>query len=134
MHEARASLEERSATLGASRTGHDVRVADVMGRRTVLGARVLDLRSRLELLSDERVIAAARQDDLVGRENATRRLVEAVDVRMVVVDARLETLREHRRQQSERVRAVAAHLDVLRRQRTEAENTFARDSGTTIAY
>jgi chromosome segregation protein len=124
MNAARASLEERSATIGASRTGHDVRVAEVMGRRTVVGARVVELRARLEQLSDERVAAAAQRDDLVGRESATRQLVEAIDVRMALVDARLQVLREHRRQQSERVRAVAARLDGLRRERTEAETAL----------
>ena len=127
MHVARASLEERSAIIGASRTGHDVRVAEVMGRRAVVGARVVDLSVRLEHLSDERAAAAAQRDDLVGREAATRRLVEAVDLRMVLVDTRLVTMRERRRQQSERVRAVAARLDGLRRQRTEAE-AFLREA------
>ena len=124
MNAARASLEERSATVGASRTGHDVRVAEVTGRRTVVGSRVVELRARLEQLSDERAAAAAQRDDLVGRESATRRLVESIDVRMAVVDARLQVLREHRRQQSERVRAVAARLDGLRRQRTESETAL----------
>jgi len=127
MNAARASLEERSATIGASRTGHDVRVAEVMGRRTVVSARVVDLQARLGQLTDERVAAAAQRDDLEGREVVTRRLVDSVDVRMALLDARLETLREHRRQQSERVRAVAARLDDLRRQRTEAE-TSLRDT------
>jgi chromosome segregation protein len=121
MHVARASLEERLAIIGASRTGHDVRVAEVMGRRAVVGARVVDLRVRLEQLSDERATAAAQRGDLVGREAVTRRLVEAVDLRMALVDTRLVTMRERRRQQSERVRAIAARLDGLRRQRTEAE-------------
>ena len=100
-----------------------------MGRRTVVGARVVELRARLEQLSDERAAAAAQRDDLVGRESATRQLVEAVDVRMALVDARLQVLRERRRQQSERVRAVAARLDGLRRERTEAETALrkARD-------
>ena len=124
MNAARASLEERSATIGASRTGHDVRVAEVTGRRTVVGARVVELRARLEQLSDERAVAAAQRNDLVGRESATHRLVDAVDVRMAVVDARLQVLRERRRQQSERVRAVAARLDGLRRERTEAETAL----------
>ena len=110
MNVARASLEERSATLGASRTGHDVRVAEVMGRRTVVGARVVELRARLEQLSDERAAAAAQRDDLVGRESATRQLVEAVDVRMALVDARLQVLRERRRQQSEAARGVAVRI------------------------
>ncbi|GIS99112.1 MAG: hypothetical protein CM1200mP26_08250 [Acidimicrobiales bacterium] len=126
MNATRASLEERSAVIGASRTGHDVRVAEVMGRRTVVSARVVDLQARLGQLTDERVAAAAQREDLEGREAMTRRLVDSVDVRMAVLDARLETLREHRRQQSERVRAVAARLDGLRRQRTEAESSLAR--------
>jgi len=121
MNAARVSLEERSATIGASRIGHDVRVAEVMGRRTVVSARVVDLQARLGQLTDERVAAAAQRDDLEGREAITRRLIDSVDVRMSVLDVRLEKLREHRRQQSERVRAVAARLDGLRRQRTEAE-------------
>ena len=124
MNAARASLEERSATIGASRTGHDVRVAEVMGRRTVVSARVVDLQARLGQLTDERVAAAAQRDDLEGREAITRRLIDSVDVRMSVLDVRLEKLREHRRQQSERVRAVAARLDGLRRQRTEAETSL----------
>ncbi|MCH2422581.1 MAG: chromosome segregation protein SMC [Acidimicrobiales bacterium] len=124
MNATRASLEERSAVIGASRTGHDVRVAEVMGRRTVVSARVVDLQARLGQLTDERVAAAAQREDLEGREAMTRRLVDSVDVRMAVLDARLETLREHRRQQSERVRAVAARLDGLRRQRTEAESSL----------
>jgi chromosome segregation protein len=124
MNAARASLEERSATIGASRTGHDVRVAEVMGRRDVVGARVGDLQARLGQLTDERVAAAAQRDDLEGREVITRQLVDSVDVRMSVLDAQLETLRERRRQQSERVRAVAARLDDLRRQRTEAETSL----------
>ena len=124
MNAARASLEERSATIGASRTGHDVRVAEVMGRRDVVGARVGDLQARLGQLTDERVAAAAQRDDLEGREVIPRQLVDSVDVRMSVLDAQLETLRERRRQQSERVRAVAARLDDLRRQRTEAETSL----------
>ncbi|SVC72700.1 uncharacterized protein METZ01_LOCUS325554, partial [marine metagenome] len=96
----------------------------VMGRRTVVSARVVDLQARLGQLTDERVAAAAQRDDLEGREAITRRLVDSVDVRMAVLDVRLETLREHRRQQSERVRAVAARLDGLRRQRTEAETSL----------
>ena len=124
MNATRASLEERSAVIGASRTGHDVRVAEVMGRRTVVSARVVDLQARLGQLTDERVAAAAQREDLEGREAMTRRLVDSVDVRMALLDARLETLREHRRQQSERVRAVAARLDGLRRQRTEAESSL----------
>ena len=124
MNVARASLEERSTVIGASRIGHDVRVAEVMGRRTVVSARVLDLQARLGQLTDERVAAAAQRDDLEGREAITRRLVDSVDVLMALLDARLETLREHRRQQSERVRAVAARLDGLRRQRTEAESSL----------
>jgi len=124
MNAARASLEERAATIGASRTGHDVRVAEVMGRRTVVGARVLDLRARLEQLTEERAAVAVQRDDLDGREALTGRLVDSIDVRMAVLDVRLEALREHRRRQSERVRAVAARLDDLRRQRTEAESSL----------
>ncbi len=124
MAAARNALEERAAGIGARRTGHDVRVADVTGRLTVVRARVVEVRARLEQLADERVAAAAQRDDLEGREAATRTLVDAVDARMAVVDARLDALREHRRRQSERVRAVAARLDGLRRDRTAAETAL----------
>ncbi len=124
MNAARNALEERAAGIGARRTGHDVRAADVTGRLAVVRTRVTEVRARLEQLADERVAAAAQRDDLAGREAATRSLVAAVDVRMLVVDARLEALREHRRRQSERVRAVAARLDGLRRDRTAAETAL----------
>jgi len=124
MNAARNDLEERAAGIGARRTGHDVRVADVTGRLTVVRARVVEVRARLEQLADERIAAAAQRDDLEGREAATRTLVDAVDARMAVVDARLDALREHRRHQSERVRAVAALLDGLRRDRTASETAL----------
>jgi chromosome segregation protein len=43
---------------------------------------------------------------------------------MALVDVRLDALREQRRCQSERVQAVAARLDDLRRRRTEAERAL----------
>ena len=134
MNAARNALEERAAGIGARRTGHDVRAAEVAGRLTVVRARVAEVGARLEQLADERVAAAAQRDDLEGREATTRALVDAVDARMVVVDARLGALRERRRRQSERVRAVAARLDGLRRERTAAETALreARDRSSRL--
>ena len=121
MNAARTALEERAADLGARRTGHDVQAAEVTGRQAVVRARVIELRSRLGQLTDEREVAASLRDDLFGRETASRRLMGELDGRMAVVDIRLDALRERRRQQSERVRAVAVRLDGLRRERSSAE-------------
>ena len=121
MNAARIALEERAADLGARRTGLDVQAAEVTGRQAVVRARVIELRSRLGQLTDEREVAASLRDDLVGRETASRRLMGELDGRMAVVDIRLDALRERRRQQSERVRAVAVRLDGLRMERSSAE-------------
>ena len=48
-----------------------------------------------------------------------------LDTRLAVVDRHLDTLREQRRLQSERVRNVAARLDGLRRDRSTAERGLA---------
>jgi chromosome segregation protein len=121
MNVARSDLEERTAALGARRTGHDVQLAEVTGRQAVVRARVAELRSRLAQLTDERAAASELSADLTGREAATRHLMGAVDGRMSVVDVRLDFLRDRRRLQSERVRAVALRLDGLRKDRSRAE-------------
>jgi chromosome segregation protein len=124
MNAARSDLEERAAALGARRTGHDVQVAEVTGQLAVVRARVAELRSRLAQLTDERAAASELSADLTGREAATRHLMGAVDGRMSVVDVKLDFLRDRRRLQSERVRAVALRLDGLRKDRSRAETAL----------
>tara|TARA_B100000586_G_scaffold135960_1_gene98417 strand:+ start:7 stop:1212 length:1206 start_codon:yes stop_codon:yes gene_type:complete len=120
----RGELEERAAEVGARRTEHEVRTADVTGRSAMARSRISELGTRLERLADERVEAAGRRDDLDRREAATNGLIGAVDVRMATADKRLESLREHRRLQSERVRSIAARLDELRKDRSAAETAL----------
>lgn len=120
----RGDLEERAAKVGARRTEHEVRTADVSGRMAMVRSRVSDLSGRLDRLSDERLEAAGRSDDLDRREEITNSLIAAVDLRMAAVDDRLESLRERRRLQSERVRSIAARLDELRRDRSSAETAL----------
>ncbi len=120
----RGRLEERSAELGARRTEHEVRAAQVTGRQAVVRERVLDLRGRLDHLAGEREVAAARVNDLDRREAAMASLMAALDGRMATVEERLEGLRERRRLQSERVRSVAARLDGLRSERSAAEDAL----------
>jgi len=124
MAEQRADLEERAAELSGRRTAHEVRLADLAARRTLLLNRVTEFSARLDDLNDQRQQADLRRSELDDRSAATRRLVEALDVRMALVDVRLDALREQRRCQSERVQAVAARLDDLRRRRTEAERAL----------
>ncbi|HJO79209.1 MAG TPA: chromosome segregation protein SMC [Acidimicrobiales bacterium] len=120
----RGELEERAAGVGARRTEHEVRTADVTARSTLVRSRVDELAGRLTHLVDERAEAADHSDDLDRREVATNRLIDAIDARMATADERLESLRDHRRLQSERVQSIAARLDDLRKDRTTAETAL----------
>jgi len=122
---ARGHLDERAVDLQRRRTAHEVRVADVTGRRELVAQRVTELAGRLDQLVDERRAATSERLTLDRREEAGRRLMAMLDTRLAVVDRHLDTLREQRRLQSERVRNVAARLDGLRRDRSTAERGLA---------
>jgi len=124
MGEARSQLEERAATVGAMRTDVEVRTTQVAERRQFLERRLAEVEQRLARMAEERAAAEARRLELDARQVATDRLITHVAGRTVVIEERLNDLRERRRKQSEAARAVATELDGLRKERSEAERTL----------
>jgi chromosome segregation protein len=121
MAEARSRLEERAAAVGAIRTDLEVRAAGLEDRRKFLHHRLAEVEERLARDAAQRAEAAAMRVELDRRQAATEYLATVVTDRLGRVDAELTDLRERRRRQSEAARAVANHLDGLRRQRQGAE-------------
>lgn len=125
MGEARSRLEERAAEVGAQRADLDVRTAATGERRQFLSRRLAEIEQRLEGAAAEREQAARRRAELDAKQVATDRLLAFVAERTAQIETVLNDLRERRRRQSEAARAVAAELDALRRERSEAENHLA---------
>lgn len=125
MGEARARLEERAAEVGARRADLDVRSAATRERQQFLSRRLAEIEQRLEGAAAEREQAARRRAELDAKQVATDRLLSFVTERTEQIQQVLDQLRERRRRQSEAARAVAAELDALRRERSEAETRLA---------
>jgi chromosome segregation protein len=122
---ARDRLERRGAEVHTLRTRLEVRAAGLDERRRVLSARLADVESRLERNRDQREEAEHGRRRLEGLAAVTARLAEVVGARLEHIESGLRALRERRRQQSEEVRAIAAHLDDARRRRVDAERELA---------
>ncbi|HWW52285.1 MAG TPA: AAA family ATPase, partial [Acidimicrobiales bacterium] len=122
---ARSRLDQRAAALRAVRTDIEVRVAGLEERRSLLGRRRLEVEERLTRHLSERADAQRRREELEGQVVALGRLAFVVASRLATVDARLMSLREQRRLQSEHVHALSARLDALRRERASAEHSLA---------
>ena len=119
--EARGTIEEKAAAIGALRTDLEVRAAGLDERRQFLRRRLDELEERLARDAAERGAAEAKRVELDRRETALDRLTAFVAERSDAVEAGLAVLRERRREQSEAARAVASRLDTLRRRRSDAE-------------
>ncbi|MCB1015077.1 MAG: chromosome segregation protein SMC, partial [Acidimicrobiales bacterium] len=119
--EARGSIEEKAAAIGALRTDLEVRAAGLDERRQFLRRRLDELEARLARDAAERDAAEAKRVALDRRQVALDRLTAFVAERTTVVEEGLADLRERRRKQSEAARAVASRLDTLRRERADAE-------------
>lgn len=119
--DARGSIEEKAAAIGALRTDLEVRAAGLDERRQFLRRRLDELEERLARDAAERGAAEAKRVELDRRQVALDRLAAFVTERSAVVEEGLTELRERRRKQSEAARAVASRLDVLRRERADAE-------------
>ncbi len=119
--EARGTIEEKAAAIGALRTDLEVRGAGLDERRQFLRRRLDELEERLARDAAERGAAEAKRHELDRRQTALDRLTAFVGERSEAVEAGLAVLRERRREQSEAARAVASRLDTLRRERAGAE-------------
>jgi chromosome segregation protein len=120
----RGAIEERATELAARRTDLEVRQASLRERTRVAEQRLGEIEPRLAKDAHEREHAASRRGEIDARANAVDRLGAEVDARSAEIDDVLDGLRERRRAQSEAVRGVAARLDGLRRERSEAERNL----------
>lgn len=121
MAEARERLEGHSARVAAIRTDVEVRSAGIEERRRYVSDRLAQVDERLSHNIEARDAAARRRVELAARADATDRLTEFVNGRMVRIEANLYELREERRRQSEQARSVTARLEALRSERQSAE-------------
>ncbi len=117
----RERLERRATEVAALRTNLEVKVAGLDERRRVLTARLSDVEARLERNREKREEAEHGRRRLEGLALATTRLSAAVATRLAELESTVHALRERRRRQSEEVRAIAARLDDLRRERASSE-------------
>ncbi len=121
MAEARRNLEAKAGEVGALRTDVEVKVAGVEERRRFLTDRLAQVDERLSRNQAERLAAEQKRLELDARAEVTDTLITFVADRLGAVEAVLEVLREARRRQSEKTRAVSAQLEALRRQRSTTE-------------
>jgi chromosome segregation protein len=122
--EARARIDARAAELAGRRKDLEVRSAGLAERQTFLERRLAETERRLEADVVARVEAAERRIRLERALEALTRLSDLVDRHRSVVETRFAELQEQRRRQSDVVRALVAHLDELRRDRTAAERSL----------
>ena len=121
MAEARRELEAKASRVGALRTDVQVKVKGLADRKRFLTERIAQVDERLSRNQAERLAAEQRRLQLDARAEVTDVLVAFVADRLVEVEAGLEVLRDARRRQSEKTRAVTATLEDLRRSRAGAE-------------
>jgi len=123
--EARRRLEERRSHVAVLRRDLEVKVAALVERRSVLSARLQDTERRLAGHVEARERAGERRRKLESGALATDRLGVAVEVHAARLAELLEGLRVRRSRQVDDVRAGAARLESLRRERAEADTRLA---------
>lgn len=119
--EARATLEAQSALLSGRRRDLEVRSAGLIERKQFIEARLAETERRLEADAVARAEAAGHREKIEKILVATERLSLIVDAHRHVIESRLAELHEKRRRQSDEVRALASHLDEMRKQRSATE-------------
>ncbi len=119
--EARATLEAQSALLSGRRRDLEVRSAGLIERKQFIEARLAETERRLEADAVARSEAAGHREKIEKILVATERLSLIVDAHRHVIESRLAVLHEKRRRQSDEVRALATHLDEMRKQRSSTE-------------
>ncbi|HEX9258513.1 MAG TPA: AAA family ATPase, partial [Acidimicrobiales bacterium] len=118
---ARAAVDERSAALAARRRDLAVQAAGIDERRSLLRRRLAEVDGRLVADTAARTDAEHQRVNLERSLTALDRLAALVQGHHHVVDERHRNLVEQRQRQSEAARAVAQHLDAVRRDRHAAE-------------
>ena len=121
----RNQLEKRLAELAKKRTDHEVRYADATARRVLITTKLGDQKNQLSALEEMHQEASTQKDQLDRREAVNQGLVEALDLEVEKIEAKLATLRELRKKQSDRVQAAVVRLDGIRRDRLESERRLS---------
>ena len=119
--EARAELETHAERVGDIRTELEVRASAIDDRRRFLTGRIEQVDTRLVRNQAERDEAELRRERLEAKAAVITRLADVVTARQTAIDGVLAELREARRRQSERHRAIAADLESQRSARSELE-------------
>ncbi|MFM8482701.1 MAG: AAA family ATPase, partial [Actinomycetota bacterium] len=99
----------------------EVRKAGLLERRDLIESRLSEVEHRLEADAGARAAAATQRERLEMLLQATERLGSIVESHRQTVEARLAELHDVRRRQSDEVRALAASLDEMRRNRSVTE-------------
>jgi chromosome segregation protein len=123
--EARRRLEERRSHVAVLRRDLEVKVAGLVERRAVLSSRLADTERRLAGNVEARERAGERRRRLESDALATDRLGVAVEGHAARLGDMLEGLRERRSRQVDDVRAGGLRLEVLRKERAEADGRLA---------
>ena len=121
----RNQLEKRVAELAKKRTDHEVRYADATARRVLINTRLIEQKNQLSALEGMHQEASTQKDQLDRREAVNQGLVEALDLEVEKIEAKLAILRELRKKQSDRVQAAVVRLDGIRRDRLESERRLS---------
>lgn len=119
--EAQATLEAQLALLSGRRRDLEVRAAGLIERKQFIETRLIEIERRLEVDAVARAEAAGHRGKIEKILVATERLSLIVDAHRHVIELRLVELHEKRRRQSDEVRALAAHLDEMRKRRSATE-------------
>ncbi len=119
--EVRATLEAQSALLSGRRRDLEVRSAGLIERKQFTEARLAETERRLEADAAARSEAAGHREKIEKILVATERLSLIVDAHRHAIESRLAVLHEMRRRQSDEVRALATHLDEMRKKRSATE-------------
>ncbi len=117
----RRDIDDKAAQVGALRTDAEVRFAGLADRAKYLTQRVDQHSQRLNRLATERDAAQQSRVLLDAKHAALIDLHDIVVDRLTVIDEQVTVMREARRRHSEANRALVAHLDSLRKERTSSE-------------
>ena len=120
----RADFEARAAVLASRRRDLEVRNAGLYERRLFLEQRIAETERRLEADAEARAHAADRRQQIERSLVAIDRLSTLVAAHRGVIELEHDALLEHRRRQSDEVRALTTGLDAARTSRHDSERAL----------
>ena len=119
--DAHAEAVARAEAERTVRQEHDVQLATLAQRRSMLTTRLAEIESRLGADSDARREAADRGRRIEETLRALATAVDTVNAHVESLDARQSALNELRARQSTEIRDISTRLDAARKERTQRE-------------